>query len=250
MLAASLDGQRPPLKHRPHEVGNDSRIGTHRRVHTWAIDVKQSNTGCIDARTARRLHQLLSQSLGCTVDTAPGQERMSDLLTLALQRSGFDVTVDLTRRGKEHSAPIPLRQLQQSRGASGIGADDGHRIFTEQMRCGGRCQMNDRIDARQTHADRLQSAQVQFLDAADAAPTPIPAGRAGVLPLLKAIVSDAGDELFPPPHAFDDAAWVVRRFAEVLPIPALARQRLLELDDPLQALEIVQTYLRQHQLAS
>ena len=107
-----------------------------------------------------------------------------------------------------------------------------------------------RIDARQTHADRLQSAQVQFLDAADAAPTPMPAGRAGVLPLLKAIVSDAGDELFPPPHAFDDAAWVVRRFAEVLPIPALARQRLLELDDPLQALEIVQTYLRQHQLAS
>lgn len=105
-----------------------------------------------------------------------------------------------------------------------------------------------RITTRQIHADRLQSARVQYLDPPDAATIPVPAAQAGVLPLLKAIVTDAGDELFPPPHAFDDAAWVARRFAEVLPIPALARQRLLELDDPLQALEIVQAYLRQHQL--
>jgi Lon protease-like protein len=36
--------------------------------------------------------------------------------------------------------------------------------------------------------------------------------------------------------------------AEILPIPALARQRLLELDDTVSRLEIIDAYLRQHKL--
>jgi Lon protease-like protein len=38
------------------------------------------------------------------------------------------------------------------------------------------------------------------------------------------------------------------RLAEILPIPSLARQRLLELDDTLSRLEIIHQYLRQHNL--
>ena len=38
------------------------------------------------------------------------------------------------------------------------------------------------------------------------------------------------------------------RLAEILPIPVQARQRLLELEDPISRLEIIQAYLRQHKL--
>jgi Lon protease-like protein len=54
--------------------------------------------------------------------------------------------------------------------------------------------------------------------------------------------------LSPLPHRFDDATWVGYRLAEILPIPVQARQRLLELDDPISRLEIIQAYLRQHKL--
>ena len=56
---------------------------------------------------------------------------------------------------------------------------------------------------------------------------------------------EAGEERFPPPQAFDDAVWVGYRFAEVLPIPLAARQKLLELDDSLSRLEIIQAFLQQ-----
>ena len=58
----------------------------------------------------------------------------------------------------------------------------------------------------------------------------------------------ATGERLPPPHDFDDAAWVGARYTELLPIPLLAKQKLLELDDPISRLEILQKYLREHGL--
>ena len=50
--------------------------------------------------------------------------------------------------------------------------------------------------------------------------------------------------LLPPaPHRFFDAGWLGMRYAEVLPIPALARQKLLELDDSIDRLEIIYRFL-------
>lgn len=75
---------------------------------------------------------------------------------------------------------------------------------------------------------------------------PVPPALAGLVPLLQAMAADAGR--LPPPHRFDDAAWVGCRFCELLPIPAIARQKLLELEDPLSRLEIVFKYLAQRGL--
>lgn len=100
-----------------------------------------------------------------------------------------------------------------------------------------------RILTRSTDSQGLIRAQVQWL--AEEPELPVPAALAGLLPLLRAIVAEAGEERFPPPQAFDDAVWVGYRFAEVLPIPMAARQKLLELDDSLSRLEIVQAYLQQ-----
>ena len=83
----------------------------------------------------------------------------------------------------------------------------------------------------------------------DPAPQPVPSDCAGLVALLRAIVTDLGEAGPPPPHRFDDAAWVGHRFCEVLPIPNTARQMLLELDDATALLAIVKKYLVQKKLA-
>jgi Lon protease-like protein len=103
-----------------------------------------------------------------------------------------------------------------------------------------------RIVEQTTRPDRLLTAHIALLP--EPPVQPVPEALADVLPLLRAIVADAGEEAFPLPHRFDDATWVGYRLAEILPIPVQARQRLLELDDPISRLEIIQAYLRQHKL--
>jgi len=77
---------------------------------------------------------------------------------------------------------------------------------------------------------------------------PLPQERERLLPLLQRIVSDLGPERIPQPHRYDDAEWVGYRITEVLPIQNLAKQKLLELDDPLARLEILEKYLSQRKL--
>ena len=75
----------------------------------------------------------------------------------------------------------------------------------------------------------------------------MPDAQRELLPLLQSIVAELGERL-PPPHRFDDAAWVGARYIELLPIPLRAKQSLLELDDVLSRLEILQQFLREHGL--
>ncbi|HEY6772936.1 MAG TPA: LON peptidase substrate-binding domain-containing protein [Oxalicibacterium sp.] len=56
------------------------------------------------------------------------------------------------------------------------------------------------------------------------------------------------DDPFPPILRLDDAGWVANRWSEVLPIPLKARQKLLELPDPQDRLEIIHQYLMQHNI--
>lgn len=77
---------------------------------------------------------------------------------------------------------------------------------------------------------------------------PVPQELCALVPLLQAMATDAGAERLPPPHRFDDAAWVGCRFSELLPMPLIARQKLLELDDPVSRLEIVFKFLAQRGL--
>jgi Lon protease-like protein len=67
--------------------------------------------------------------------------------------------------------------------------------------------------------------------------------------LLEMVVADKGSPVFAEPHAFNDATWVGYRLAEILPVPLIAKQKLLEMSDPLGRLSILQRFLESHGLA-
>jgi len=98
-----------------------------------------------------------------------------------------------------------------------------------------------------THQDdKLMLARVQlFPHREKVAPPP---ERSRLLPFLKRIVSDLGPEKMAEPYDFDDAEWVGFRLTEVLPVQNLAKQKLLELSDPLERLKILERYLEQRKL--
>ena len=51
-------------------------------------------------------------------------------------------------------------------------------------------------------------------------------------------------ELFAKPYRLDDAGWVANRWCELLPIPTAAKQKLMELEDPMIRLSLVDGFLR------
>ncbi|MCA1975251.1 MAG: LON peptidase substrate-binding domain-containing protein [Caenispirillum sp.] len=106
----------------------------------------------------------------------------------------------------------------------------------------------ERFRILSSEADRsgLLRARVEPIPAE--AVLPVPQALAALVPLLQAMADDAGAGRLPPPHRFEDAAWVGCRFCELLPIPAIARQKLLELEDPVSRLEIVFKFLAQRGL--
>ena len=103
-----------------------------------------------------------------------------------------------------------------------------------------------RIIETRSNANNLLEATVELLAIGE--PAGVPVERQRLLPLLQRIVNDLGPQRMPEPHRFDDAEWVGYRITEVLPIQNLAKQKLLELDDPLARLEILETFLDQRKL--
>lgn len=95
-------------------------------------------------------------------------------------------------------------------------------------------------------ANGVLSARVQLLTLERR--VDLPPERRRLLPLLMKIASDLGAEKMPEPHDYEDAEWVGYRLAEILPIQNLAKQKLLELEDPLSRLEILEKYLEQKNL--
>lgn len=93
---------------------------------------------------------------------------------------------------------------------------------------------------------QLLEGRVEVIN--DNGPVPVPPERQRLLPLAMRIVSELGNERVPEPHRFDDAEWIGYRITEILPIQNLAKQKLLELEDPLARLDILEKYLDQRKL--
>ena len=105
-----------------------------------------------------------------------------------------------------------------------------------------------RIVSQTTQSDGLLRAEVELFN--EQPRQAVPTAQQALLPLLMKIAGDLGPEKIPEPHDYDDAAWVGYRLTEVMPVQPLAKQKLLELDDPVSRLEILFTYLAQRKLVS
>jgi Lon protease-like protein len=112
-----------------------------------------------------------------------------------------------------------------------------------QVRCRGTRRFA--LSAAHQQGDGLWLATQRLLPD-DATIAPPQARHDTVKGLANAIASlkSQGAEPFLPPFRFDDAGWVANRWCEILPISLAAKQKLLELDDPLVRLQLVDEFLR------
>jgi uncharacterized protein len=94
--------------------------------------------------------------------------------------------------------------------------------------------------------NNLLQAEVEIIN--DDGPLPFPIEHQRLLPLLRRIAGDMGTTRIPEPHRYDDAEWVGFRITEILPVQNLAKQKLLELEDPISRLEILEKFLDQRKL--
>lgn len=112
------------------------------------------------------------------------------------------------------------------------------------------------IETRVLPDQRLE-ARIELI-AADAAVS-ITEAHVNCAKMLKVVIDDINAKgraeqgaafisPFAHPMLLDDAAWVANRWCEILPIPLLARQKLLELENAQSRLTIVHQYLQQHKI--
>ena len=73
---------------------------------------------------------------------------------------------------------------------------------------------------------------------------PLPEEYRPMASLLEVVINDLGKLYENIEKHYDDATWVGRRFAEILPITQSQKQRCLEIVDPLERLAFVRPLLR------
>ena len=93
--------------------------------------------------------------------------------------------------------------------------------------------------------DGLWTARAEPVPA-DPLRLPGPAMLKTVTALADAIrkLQEREHELFAAPYRLDDAGWVANRWCELLPISMAAKQKLMELEDPVIRLSLVDGFLR------
>ena len=94
-----------------------------------------------------------------------------------------------------------------------------------------------RIRSRRVQPDGLALAEVEMLAAEG--DTPIDAQADLCARVLRRIVEAAPAGLVEAPPRFDSAAWVSARLAELLPLSLASKQRLLEMDEARDRLEVL-----------
>jgi len=103
-----------------------------------------------------------------------------------------------------------------------------------------------RILERRVEPDGLSRAVVELLP--EDADAQLPSQFDACATLVRRVLEERGAGLFAAPHRFGSASWVGARLTEILPVPLAAKQKLMELDDALQRIEILHKFLVQHRL--
>jgi len=168
--------------------------------------------------------------------------------------------LDLVGRCLRESAPFGVVCLRQGSEVHHAGGDHGTRFehFGVMARL-------DEVDAEQQGILRVRCSGTQrfrlfaphqqddglWLANAEMLPDEVPVlPSEALLPTVRALATaiarlkQQGTTPFLQPYRFEDAGWVANRWCEILPIPLAAKQKLLELDEPLMRLQLVDEFLR------
>jgi Lon protease-like protein len=110
-----------------------------------------------------------------------------------------------------------------------------------------------RVLERTVRQDGLIRADIEMIDPDEA--VAIPDDFEGCVSLVRRLVddlvareTDPMRQMIAQPYRFESAAWVGNRLCEFLPIAPGARQKLMQLDDPIARLSLIHQYLHQHQV--
>lgn len=114
------------------------------------------------------------------------------------------------------------------------------------IRCLG--QHRFRVKSAKQQADGLWMGEVEDIanEAGLEIPDDLKATQLHMQKLIDAIIKQGVSELEMPigkPYKLNDCAWVANRWCEILNLPMIQKQRMLELDSPLVRLELVQDIL-------
>ncbi len=99
-----------------------------------------------------------------------------------------------------------------------------------------------RVIEQRVQEDGLHLAKIELLALDPCVPLPEEFER--YARLLEQALPQMGDFFKHLQPRYDDAAWVSGRLAEVVPIPLDEKQRILEMDDPLERLQVLQPLIR------
>jgi uncharacterized protein len=171
------------------------------------------------------------------------EARYLDLVSRCM-RSGEPFGIINLRQGAEAGAGQGAVELESVGTLAHIDDVDAEQNGILHLRCHGgqrfRC-----VDTPTQSGNGLWTANVRVLPA-----DPLRAPGAAMNPTVQAL-EDAIQQLqkldqhpFELPPRLDDAGWVANRWCELLPIDRSAKQKLMELSDPMIRLSLVDGYLR------
>jgi Lon protease-like protein len=171
------------------------------------------------------------------------EARYLDLVSSCL-RAGQPFGVLCLKQGSEVGNSSEPMALEEVGVLARIDDVDAEQTGILNLRCTGQQRFRRRGALRQQDNGLYLSA-IQII-AADPPHVPGPAMMQTVRALAAAIKSLIGQDRSPfqEPYRLDDAGWVANRWCELLPVTLAAKQKLMELQDPVIRLSLVDGFLR------
>ncbi len=170
------------------------------------------------------------------------EARYLDLVGESL-RSGQPFGVICLRQGSD-AGRSPVVELENVGVLAQVDEVDAEEAGILRVRCSGTHRFRCATPPQQRD-NGLWVAAVELIED-DPLHMPGPAMLQTVQALAGAIktLAEQGREPFARPYRLDDAGWVANRWCELLPVPLAAKQKLMELEDPMIRLSLVDGFLR------
>lgn len=171
------------------------------------------------------------------------EARYLDLVSRCLREHAPFGVVCLNQGTESRQPGAPAERFEAVGTLARLDQVDAEQVGMLRVRCLGGQRFRGGIPVRD--ADGLWHTDATLIDA-DPVLAPTPELTATVVALHNAVTAlhAQGQHPFVQPYQWDDAGWVANRWCELLPIPLAAKQKLMELQQPMGRLQLVHEYLR------